>query len=169
MRGFRDVGFSFRSDSDLGISPNNVGILAIDLAAKNSSSLQYPAGGSVRTYPCEGTLSAKTALGGETPNPVPGRDLGLQPLGTSVAVVSDVGSQLLITNATMTNVMTGLAVVMRTPTTSVNDPNPGYLTKNEAYISADAPTDPHSQYRVSIKGSVNGFPFTRNFVFGTGV
>ncbi len=172
MRGYRDVGISVRDKSDVNLSPNNRNTLNIDFAYKNVVGPQLAATGSVRTYPCEGSTGLDRLLTDETPNPAPGRDLRLNPLGTSIGVVVDVGKTLTITSASMIKVAGGTAVVLRTPITGSNDPNAiggvTYITKNEGFVSVDAPLEALTQYQVTIAGTSNGTAFTRTFGFTTG-
>jgi uncharacterized protein YkwD len=173
MRGYKDLGISVRDMSDLGL-PNTRHFMNIDLGVQGSAAPQAPAVGSIRTYPCEGSTLMDRSLANESPNPVPGRNLGASPLGSSVAVVIDVGHTLVISTATMVNAVTGAAVVIRTAITGANDPNavPGltYLRSNEGFISADAPLDAVTAYKVTITGSDNGVAFKQpvSFTFTTG-
>ena len=174
MGGYRDVGIAVRDKSDLGL-PNTRHVLNIDFGVQRSAAMQAPAAGSIRTYPCAGSSLIGHSLTNESPNPVPGRNLGASPLGTSVAVVIDVGHTLVISTATMANAVTGAAVVVRSPITGANDPNavPGltYLRSNEGFISADAPLDAGTDYKVTITGSDNGVAFRQpvSFTFTTGL
>jgi hypothetical protein len=167
IRGNRDVGVAIRDMADVGLSPDNMSYLAIEFGAKNTAGLQVADTGTVRTYPCEGTIDVPTALFGEIPSPVPTRDLATSPIGTSIGVVGDVGTVVLITSANVTNIATGAAVTMRAPMSTANDPNPTELLSNEAYISADTMLALNSQYQVVIAGTMNGVAFSRNFTFTT--
>ena len=120
----------------------------------------------VRTYPCEGSTDVESALYGETPSPVPARDLVAHPLGTSIAVVGDVGKQMKITSATMKG-PSGATVTLRTPANSLTDPNPSYLQSHEAYVIADAPLSPSTSYQVMIAGTNGTLPFSKSFTFTT--
>lgn len=172
IRGYRDVGVSVRDKSDVNLSPNNRNTLNIDFAHKNVVGPQLAAAGSVRTYPCEGSTGLNRLLTEETPNPAPGRDLRLNPLGTSIGVVVDIGKTLIITSASMIKVASGTAVAMRAPVTGSNDPNAingvSYFNANEGFVSADAPLEANTQYQVSITGTSSGTAFSRTFVFTTG-
>jgi uncharacterized protein YkwD len=173
IRGFKDVGIAVRDKSDLGL-PSNRHVVNIDYSLKSSAAMQAPAAGSLRTYPCAGSTLIDRSLSNETPSPVPGRNLGAFPLGSSVAIAIDVGHTLVISTASMVNAVTGAAVVVRAPTTSANDPNAvagvSYLGSHEGFISADAPLDPKTDYKVTITGSDNGVAFKQpvSFTFTTG-
>ena len=108
-------------------------------------------------------------LTGEEPNPVPGRNLRVNPIGGSVFVLLRYGNKLEFTSATMTQVSgvgSGTAVKLRDPVTSANSGN-AFLS-HQGYIVADAPLQPNTQYEVVINGTNNGTPFTRQFTFTTG-
>jgi hypothetical protein len=170
LRGNRDVGVALRTGSDIGLPLITRNVLNIDLATLKSQSQQSFAG--VRTYPCEGSSGIGKELRNETPNPVPGRNLGANPLGSSVAIVGTIGSTMTITSASMT-APGGVAVVLRPALNSVNDPNKvgglSYFPVNEAIISADAPLLANTTYQVIVTGTDGTTPFSRSFSFTTGL
>lgn len=172
IRGYRDVGVSVRDKSDVGISPNNRFVLNTNFAYKNSDGPQVGASGSVLTYPCDGSTGMIPSLTAESPNPVPGRNLGASPLGISVGVKVDVGNTLVINSASMIKVSTGTPVTLRAPVTAANDPNAiagvSYFKNNEGFVSADAPLETNTQYQATIVGTNSGTPFSRTFTFTTG-
>ncbi|MDO8778365.1 MAG: CAP domain-containing protein [Burkholderiaceae bacterium] len=172
IRGYRDVGVSVRDKSDVAISPNNRFDINMDFAYKNSDGAQVAAAGSVRTYPCDGSTGIVSALRGESPNPVPGRNLSTSPLGSSIGVAVDVGNTLVITSASMIKASTGAAITLRTPVVAANDPNAiagvSYFKNSEGFVSADAPLEASTQYQVTINGTSSGVVFSRTFMFTTG-
>ena len=121
---------------------------------------QLQASSAVNTYPCEGTSGTDYQLKNEEPNPVPGRDLALNPLGSSVLVAVREGNALLITSYSMTQVTNGTKVTLRPP---VN-----HGPTNRYFITADAPTLPNTAYKVTVSGTNNGEGFTTAFTFTTG-
>ena len=170
IRGFTDVGVSVRDNSDLGLTGFSRTITNINYGTKLR---QSPASGSLRTYPCEGSTEISRQLFNETPNPVPGRDLASAPLGSSVAIVIDVGHRLVISSTSMVNVLTGTSVTLRSPVGADNDPNSTpsahYLEANEAYVTADQPLEKATLYRMTFSGSDNGVAFpSKTFTFTTG-
>jgi hypothetical protein len=169
--GYRDVGVSVRSNMDVGISSPMV-YLQLNAAYKASAGLQLVAADSVNTYPCEGSVGVNRQLSNETPNPVPGRDLAVNPLGAVVYVGVREGSQLVITNSSMLEVPTGRLVALRAPVTAANDPYApcleGCFKAHQAYIAADAPVLANTSYQMAVTGTNNGTPFSRTFTFVTG-
>lgn len=111
-------------------------------------------------------------LDNETPNPVLGRDLATNPLGSSVYIAVHEGQTLAITSASMIKVTTGASVALRPAVTSANDPYApcasGCYKSHEAYIAADAPLDANAQYQVTVNGTNDGTAFSRTFSFTTG-
>ena len=168
-RGYRDTGVSVRELADNGITPSNLTVVNIDFGYKYANGMQSPTTGTLRTYPCEGSKGVNRFLAEETPSPVPGRNLGASPLGTSIVIAGDVGTTLTISGATMVNVATNAAVTMRAPVTSKNDAyGSTYLLTNEGYVSADASLDPMTAYKVTVTGTNNSSAFSRTFMFTTG-
>ena len=171
VAGYRDVGLSVRSSTDLGTRAPTV-ILQLNAAYKAAAGPQLQGSGEVNTYPCEGTTGVNRQLANESPNPIPGRDLAVNPLGGVVYVGLREGNVLRITNVAMTQVSTGRSIALRAPVTAANDPySPcleGCFKPHQAYVAADAPLQANSAFQVVLNGTNNGTPFSRSFVFSTG-
>lgn len=171
VSGYREIGLSVRSSSDLGVSTPSV-YLQINAAYKAGAGPQPAAATSVNTYPCEGSTGIKRLLSNETPNPIPNRDLAVNPLGPVVYVGLREGNILVINSSTMIEVATGRPVALRPPVSAQNDPySPcleGCFKRHEAYIAADAPVPANSAFQMLITGSNDGVPFSRTFNFTTG-
>jgi uncharacterized protein YkwD len=166
VSGMREAGLAVRSSSDTGTSSPRV-ILQWNGAYAGAAGPQGIAAADVLTYPCDGTTGATRALTNESPEPVPGRDLRANPLGTTVYIATRAGNTLAITGVTMTNTRTGAPVSLRSAVTAASDPQREYAG-NEAYVAADAPLDANTAYQVTVSGANNGAAFTRTFTFTTG-
>ena len=174
MGGYRDLGVSIRSSADLGTSIAAV-ILQVNAAYKTSAGPQLLGSTDIKTYPCEGTTGVNFQLTNESPNPIIGRYLSVQPLGAVVYVSVLEGNTLgfsISSPPSMTQVSTGQAVTLRAPVTAATDPYApcleGCFKRHQAYIAADAPLQKNTEYRVQMSGTNNSIPFTRSFVFWTG-
>jgi Cysteine-rich secretory protein family len=176
MRRDVDVGVALRSSEEVIASPIAANILVIDSGHKYASPLvglpsqlsgQTPVAGSIRTYPCDGTVGVNPILRGEDPSPTPGRDLAVSPIGVSVGVVIDAGHVLAIKSAVMTHALTGENVALL-PVNNYAANGVNVLYKNEGFITANAPLATFSQYKVAINGEDNGIAFTKTFAFTTG-
>lgn len=172
MTGFREVGLSIRAAADIGLVFGGNTMVA-ELGFKPADGPQVLGASDVKTYPCDGSTSIVPNLRNETPNPVPGRDLAKNPLGSSVYVAVTNANSLSITSSSMINVATGAAVTLRPTLTAANDPNAVdgggyYFSANQAIITADAPLAPFTKYQVTINGTNNGVSFSRTFSFTTG-
>lgn len=161
MDGYRDVGIS----NTAGI----VGALVINPGLANPDKNQQFAfkDDDVKTFPCEGTVHIGPVLTGEDPNPVPGRDLRLNPLGVSIQVAVNANRVLKITSATLTNMVTGASVPMREAVGRDNDPHKFYKA-HQSYIAADKPMKPETKYQATVNGTSDGKAFSRTFTFTTG-
>ena len=168
LDGYRDVGLSVRSSRDTtpqGISPAI--FLHVNPAYKTSEGPQLIAAKDVATYPCDGTTGVNRQLVHEDPNPVPGRDLRKNPIGSSIYILLREGNVLTITSASMFESASNTAIVLRTPITKANDPN-SLFKINQGYVTPDAPLKANTLYSVEIRGTNNGAVFTRQFTFTTG-
>lgn len=171
MGTYRDVGLSVRNSTDLGTSTPSV-YLQVDAAYKTTAGPIVAGSADINTYPCQGSTGINNKLSNESPNPVPGRDLATNPLGSVVYVAVKEGNTLTISSASMTQVSNGQATTLRAPITSANDPYRGCLEgcfkANQAYVAADAPLQLNTSYQVIISGSNNTTTFSRTFTFTTG-
>lgn len=168
LRGYRDVGISVRDQFDLGLMLNRTAA-NIDFGYTYAAGMQASPAGTLRTYPCDGSSGINRLMGQEIPSPVPERNIVASPLGTSIAVIGDVGTTLSITSASMINATTGASVTLRTPVMAASDPYGGtYLLSNEGYVLADASLDPLTSYKVTINGTNNSAGFATTFTFTTG-
>lgn len=163
---YLDVGLAFGNGS--AISPF-VGVLGYT----TNAAPQLLGGNDVKTYPCDGSAGVFPELRAETPNPVPGRDLATNPIGTPVLVRVRDGNVLVIKTTSMTQLSNGAAISLRPTVTAANDPNRvngvAYIRSNEAYFAPDSALLPNSRYQVTVTGSNNGVEFSRTFSFTTGV
>jgi hypothetical protein len=166
ISGMREAGLAVRSSSDTGTSNPRV-ILQWNGAYTLATGPQGIAAADVLTYPCDGATGVNRQLGNESPEPVPGRDLRTNPLGTTVYIATRGGNALAVTAVTMSNARTGVTVALRDVVTATNDPQREY-GGSEAYVAADAPLDPDTAYQVNVSGTNNGAAFTRTFTFTTG-
>lgn len=168
MAGFREMGASIRTNLSTG-SPMGFMVAEYNLGSDSSDGFQLMGPTDVSTYPCAGSVGIDRQLLNETPNPVPGRDLASNPIGSSVYIKVRDGQVLNVTSANMYNASTGQAVFLRPTITASNDPHgTGYFSDSEAYVAPDAPLLAMTAYTVMITGTNNGLPFSRNFGFTTG-
>lgn len=165
---YRDVGIAIRDNFDVGTVNPRVSA-NIDFGYKLAAGPQRPQIGSLRTYPCDGSVGINASMFDEVPSPVPTRNLAANPLGTTIVVVGDDVTSLVISSASMENSSTAEVITLRNPVTAKNDPYGfTYLKSNHGYVTADAPLSPLTTYKVTLKGTNNGKSFERIFSFTTG-
>lgn len=168
LGGFRDVGLSIRSNTESTPNGVNPGVFVqVNLAYKTADGPQRVAAGEVATYPCAGSTGINRQLTNEEPSPTPGRNLSTNPLGGAIYILLIEGNILTIASAVMFETVSNTAITLRTPVTSVNDPNTRFKA-NEGYVIPDAPLKPLTQHSVDIRGTNNGVAFTKQFTFVTG-
>jgi uncharacterized protein YkwD len=165
IKGNTHVGVSVRDSNDTSTLQNRA-VVNVDFGYERAKGLQAFSLNEVKTYPCQGTTGVNYSLTNESPNPVPGRNLATNPLGTSIMILVNPNQVLKITSLVMTNMSTSSIVTTRTPTDHNNDPNSS-LNQNQAYVSADSPMSPNTNYQVVINGTNSGTPFSRSFTFTT--
>lgn len=177
LAGFRDVGIAVRNAVDAGAADaQTIGrratVLNPAFKPDVGSQQQAYADTDVFTYPCEGTTGVVRSLNNEMPNPIPGRDLSVEPLGTTIHIAIKEGRQLVINSAFVTPIAGGQPVAMATPITSANDPYApcvsGCFKSHQGYVATNAPLAANTTYQVNLTGTNNGVAFSRSFSFTTG-
>lgn len=166
LKPMRDVGISVRTGADVGRSTL---VVPTEIVMGAAEGFQLQTTDGVVTYPCEGSTGVESDLGWEEPNPVPGRHLQTQPLGSAIVVMVRYGHTLILTSADMVRVSDSQQVVMRAPVTGAADPN-GLLVNDPhiGYVIPESPLNPGTAYRVTLRGTNNGTSFERTFTFRTG-
>jgi hypothetical protein len=165
---FRDMGVSIKRISDVGKTAG-FDLVMTEFGVKQEDTYQdLPAEG-VFSYPCEGSTGVAYSLSNEDPNPVPGRNLATDPLGTSIIFRVRRGQALSIDAISVVETASGTAVKLR-PLVGANGAADVHaiFDGSVAYVAADQAMKPNTRYTVNAKGSNDGTPFTQQFNFSTG-
>ena len=168
MDGNRDVGLSVRSSIEttpVGVNPSV--FFHVNSSYKSVAGKQLITAGNVQTYPCQGSTGVSRQLTNETPNPIPGRDLSTNPIGTPIYIATRDGTQLTIATTSLKETISNTAIVLRIPITAENDPQAFYKA-NQGYVAPDAPLKALTQYTATVTGTANGAAFSKTFNFTTG-
>lgn len=172
MSPYKDLGISVRSvNSVTSLVVNGLSRIAVyDFGVTAGADYQTADATTVSTYPCDGVTGVKPSVKGEFPNPVPGRDLAVNPIGHGMLVMVRKGQTLVISSASLINNATGAAVALRAPITASNDPNNifGPYGNYMGYVAPDAALAENTSYQATIAGTNDGVSFSRTFTFTTG-
>ena len=119
------------------------------------------------TYPCQGTTNAvyQSAAAGEAPVPIINGQTVQFPIGTPVAIVGNASDTIALSGGTMTT--PGGSVINLDLLDSATDGN-HEISSFAAVAFPASPLQPNTTYSVSLTGTDNGTPFSRNFSFTTG-
>ncbi len=146
-----------------GVTPSLPGVVNIDFGTPAASAgPQEIQGAAVLTYPCQGSTGVDYALLGESPSPVPTRNLATSPVGTPIVLHSNDRNSLLVTGASITNAITGVSVpILQVNTVSGSGPfgvadTSGLLSTGAAIVIPSLPLLPNTSYTVSVQGLVYG-------------
>ncbi len=174
MQSNREMGISVKTGGPMGsgagveIANSSPAVnMVADMAANNTYPAQLQSSADVLTYPCAGVVGTITALYGETPSPIPSRNLATNPIGQPVFVQVRQGQVLTITSSSIVKTTDSSRVPLAVTLTSANDPN-SELSPSQAILIPNAPMAAQTQYTVTIQGTNNGTPFVKNFTFTTG-
>ena len=119
--------------------------------------------GGIIEWPVAGAQGVFCVMGGEFPNPLPGRDMWT--IGTPISVEIDYSRHLNVSSFVLTDQF-GKSVDVSL-LTSQNDPN-RLLFSNFAAIIPNAPLMHSAVYRVDFHGDADGEPISRSWTFATG-
>ena len=154
---FTDIGVKFGA---LSISVN---ALVSDMGAASPPTYSS----APLTYPCQGTTNAvyQSAAAGESPVPIINGQTVQFPIGTPVAIVGNASDTIALSSGTMTD--PGGSVINLDLLDSATDGN-HEIASFAAVAFPASPLQPNTTYNVSLTGTDNGTPFSRNFSFTTG-
>lgn len=114
-----------------------------------------------RTFPCQGVEGVPNAELTENPTPP---NVSANGWGTPVVVMGNVTDSVRLQAASITGPAGAVTIQILDSTT---DPNK-QLTASYGVVYPTAPLSPNTRYSVSVSGTINGAPFSRNFTFTTG-
>lgn len=129
----------------------------------------------VLTWPCNGTTSkVSTRFGSEIPDPLPGRNLVTQPVGTPFYFMSRMGSNLTIKSARLFNVATGIEIPLMPVRHMRNELYPGSTSlfsvtglMDSAFVFPDVPLPPSSTVRMDFVALVSGKDVAKSVTYRT--
>lgn len=149
-----DIGVSIMSSDMTGTTGTHGPrtIAQFNIGMQQGSYSQKPDSAAVQTYPCDGTVGTAHTLRNESPNPIPGRDLNVLPIGQPILVAVRPGQGIAITSASLKEKVSGTVVTLRPAMTKANDPN-NMVNPSQAVLMPDTPLSPNTEYEVSIAGS----------------
>jgi uncharacterized protein YkwD len=158
-----------RSNRDIGIGIHSTNRGANSLAFRtvvvNMSTIvgpQQPAG--VQTFPCQGSAVPGAFYGGEVPDPFPGRNYALNPMGSPIAILAKDGSRLQLNTYLVrkTGDQRELAVNLLTSSN-----RSGYVRENEIVLVPDQSLPAGSIFEVKLTGKLDGVAWSKEFSFST--
>jgi uncharacterized protein YkwD len=148
--------------TEFGVGSGFSSSLSMQVALMGYSKLQQST--EVLSYPCEGmTLALNGTVADERPAPIPGRNLGTNPIGQPILFRSPAGTQLQITSYKVIEVGVGeVAVLILNQAT---DPTKVLVGATEVLLMPDKPFKANANYQVQVIGTVSGAPFAKTINF----
>ncbi len=116
------------------------------------------------TFPCNGVTGVPYMSTGENPTPP---NVSAGGWGTPVVLMGNSSDVIVLQSATMSPTASSSTVISLQLLDSGRDPNK-WIQPYMAVAYPASPLSPNTAYSVSINGTVNGAPFSRNFTFTTG-
>lgn len=151
----------------LAITPDGKNrILVINFASKSTLKVYLPLG-AVTMWPCNGidNILSRTT-GDERPNPISGRNLATDPIGTPVIIVGNKSEKgLSLTTYSIVNANTGQSVDI-IKVLGADDADG--LPTNERALLPSKPLATNTPYVVMVAGSTDGLAFSKTCKFTTG-
>lgn len=160
LSGHQDVGMGMKKTAD-GVTMYTV----IDFATKIGAYAAIPTG-EVRIWPCNGVDNIlNRSLTSESPNPIPGRRLDTDPIGTPIYVQVTENQKLVLTTYELRNMATGgVAVIAKV----LGQDSTDLLPQNQVAILPDKPLAVNTTYTATVTGLNAGKPFSKTCTFKTG-
>ena len=163
LDGNTDVGVAVAL-ADAAPSPYRQSILAWETGTPPGRQPLEPA--ALLTYPCSGSAGLQPYMYGESPEPFTGLGFTAGPgTGHPIYLRAPAGQRIRLTAATLTS-GNGRAVPVLLYHAS-DDPQ-HLLAGHQAFVIPREALDPGSRYQAQVQGTVDGVPFSRDFVFTTG-
>jgi hypothetical protein len=167
LRERRSVGFGYNYFDIDGYQKQQV--LVVTLASKTSEASVIPVG-EVRIFPCNGVTNIpRQSRVDETPQPIPGRNLLGNPIGTPIyiATTSYAGVVLTLSSYSVAKASGGAPVQIAKVLDEFGADGSRPTLSSEKMILPQAPLDPDTVYRIVVHGAVNGTPFSKTCLFTT--
>jgi uncharacterized protein YkwD len=157
LRANRDIGIGIFS-ADRG--PNSLAFRAVVLNMSTTVGPQEPTG--VQTYPCEGSLVPGGFYGGESPDPFPGRNYALNPMGGPLAIMSRSGTNLVLSSYSVRKTGDAVDLTMNVLTSANRSMN---IRGNELVLVPELPLATGASYQVKFSGTLDGVVWAKTFSF----
>lgn len=153
-----------------------VNIFGTPVNAQGIQTVQSLPSNDVLTWPCNGTTGqASTRFPGESPSPLPGRNLRTNPAGAPFYFVSRLGSNLTIKSARLSNAATGVEIPLMPVRHMRDELHPGSKSlfsvtglMDSAFVFPDAPLPVSSVLRMDFIASVSGKDVSKSVTYRTG-
>lgn len=156
---------SLNGHHDFGMAKNGT-TFVVNFASKAITDHSLVPQGEVRVWPCNGiTNILNRSMVGESPNPIPGRDIGTTPIGTPTYVIVANNSKLVLTSYEIRGPSGAVAIakVLGQDVADLLGANP-----NQMAILPNAPLATNTTYTSTVTGTNNGTPFSKVCQFTTG-
>lgn len=128
----------------------------------------------VLTYPCMGTQIHQVNFFGEVPDPLPGRNPYINPVGHPIYMVAKKGSNLTINSIKLTQQATGKDIPLMPARYSSSEKYPGTdqlfghaNIMDWAFVFPDVGLERNTLYRVDLHATVSGKQMVKSFTFST--
>lgn len=139
-------------------------VVSVELGLRSLSDVQYLDSRAVGTFPCDGQTGVTTSHGNESPSPLPGRNLSVDPAGRAIVATVRVNQTLTVSEFSLAPA--GGSALKATLLTSNTDPNKA-LSNNVAVLIPDAPLAAKTTYTAKLVGTNNGQPISKMWSFTT--
>ncbi len=159
LRASRDIGIGVFS-ADRG--PNSWPFRAVVLNMSTTVGPQEPIG--VQTYPCEASVVPGGFYGGESPDPFPGRNYALNPMGSPLAIMSRSGTTLVLNSYSVRKTGETVDLTMNVLTSANRSMN---IRGNELVLVPELPLATGASYQVKFSGTLDGVVWAKSFSFIT--
>lgn len=161
-----------QSDSDVGIGFTQTAEgwrTNINFAFSAQRPKQLLAGNAVATYPCAGSSGLLSqSYSSENPSPIPGRDIGVNRIGTPIYLKVRDGNMLVVSTHDLRRVDENSPVATQLMSKASYDPAALFPDNSIAVVMPLEPLKTNASYVFTATGTNNGQPANVMFTFTTG-
>jgi uncharacterized protein YkwD len=157
LRPNRDIGVGVYSAER---GANSLPFRAVVLKMSTTAGTQEPIG--IQTFPCAGSEVPGAFYGNEIPDPFPGRNYALNPMGSPLAIVARTGSQLVLTTYSLRKTGDSRELALNLLSAANRGMN---IRSSEVVLIPELPLAAASTFEVKLSGTLNGAPWVKEFSF----
>lgn len=169
MDEWSDVGVGYSISDNLSTLPSKTNYFStavVNFGTPSGSQAPEYKGLELRSFPCDNVKDVSPIFISENPNPYPGRDFSVNPMGAPTIIVAPKDKTIKIIGATMVNGSDNSTI--STSIINSDDDVHKRVKKWESFIIPNQPLNDNTKYSISAIVNIDGKEITKSITFTTG-